>query len=1106
MVYPLRNLLISFVIIIIVVLLIVLRTFSTLRSQENEQKRITQSRDALQKLGPAIINMQEFESLAVNYFNTRDKKFLDDAVSISPKLKQDAADLITLAGQDKANSPSYKEMAAIIHTVLTLTDTSLSVQQRKEAGMLSVDHRIPAVETFKSIANRLEAENREVLNRSYSQSINFTRYTFSFVRIISGLILVILIISFYFIYHDIKTRKATEQQLKQFNTELEKQVTEKTAVISESENRYRSLFESLQLTEKNLRHVLSSTSENFYVVDKDYRIILINETAEKNLKKAWGATVITGTIIKDLIPKEENEPIRASMDKVFKGQKVEYELNLSQEDLPPWVLVTYTPVTDETGAIIGAFVFTKDITRRKKAQLELIEAEAKFRNLVEQSLMGVYIIRDGKFAYVNPRFAEIFGYRQEELINTMNLEAIIHPDDRERVAENVRARIQGEKDSVHYEANGLKKDGEITPIEVFCKGTLYGGSTAIIGTILDISERTRAEEAVKTSEEQLKLIYNTTNDAIFLISVEGDKYRFSSINHTFLYATGLKEEQVVGKYVHEVIPAPSLPLVLGNYARAISTCQSVQWEETSDYPAGTRSGIVTITPVVNDKGECNILVGAVHDITERKKAEEAIKRSEERYRILVENAPEALVVFDMLTQKFVSVSESAVKLFKMPKEELLKKSPVDMSPQYQPDGRLSLDVAMEKLNRAINGEKPSFEWIHQDSEGNQIPCEVWLVRLPAENEILIRGSIVDISERKKAEREKEHVNHLLNERVKELTTLYRISQVLQREKRTVREIIQEIVPIIPSGWQHEDVTAARIIFNEEEFRTPNYGTAVHKQRATFPIPDSGTGEIEVIYLQARPPEVEDAFLAEERNLINMIGEMLRIYLARQHEAEVNKKMQQEIVNQKIQDQKTVTRAILNAEERERNKIGRELHDNVNQILASIKLFLKMAAEKNVPDSNGLLDRSVTLIDNAIEEIRSLSKSQVTPVKRIDLRELIQTLVDRLEDSTSIKTSFMYENGKPLDDDLKLNIYRIVQEQINNILKYADATKITINVDTNDNSLHVQVIDNGRGFDPETKRKGIGISNMINRVESFNGTLDIISSPGSGCKIEIRIPC
>jgi len=141
------------------------------------------------------------------------------------------------------------------------------------------------------------------------------------------------------------------------------------------------------------------------------------------------------------------------------------------------------------------------------------------------------------------------------------------------------------------------------------------------------------------------------------------------------------------------------------------------------------------------------------DITERKRAEELIKVSEERYKALVENAPEALVVFDADNGKFVSVSETAIKLFKISREELLKIGPVDVSPEYQPDGRLSAESAMEKIRETVAGGKPSFEWTHCDKDGSLIPCEVWLVRLPSETQTLIRGSIIDITVRKKAELE-----------------------------------------------------------------------------------------------------------------------------------------------------------------------------------------------------------------------------------------------------------------------------------------------------------------------------------------------------------------
>jgi CHASE3 domain sensor protein len=188
MVYPLRNLLISFAIIIIVVLLIVLRAFSTLRSQEKEEERIVQSREVLQKLGPAIVNLQEFEPAAVNYYITSDKKFLDEARFLAGKLKQDSAAMSVLASLDKANAASFTELASIIHKTMALASPELPSQVWQDAGVTSLNPHIRLVDTFKTIASGLEIRHSKALDNSYSQSINFTRYTFSFVRIIFVLI------------------------------------------------------------------------------------------------------------------------------------------------------------------------------------------------------------------------------------------------------------------------------------------------------------------------------------------------------------------------------------------------------------------------------------------------------------------------------------------------------------------------------------------------------------------------------------------------------------------------------------------------------------------------------------------------------------------------------------------------------------------------------------------------------------------------------------------------------------------------------------------------------------------------------------------------------
>jgi PAS domain S-box-containing protein len=218
-----------------------------------------------------------------------------------------------------------------------------------------------------------------------------------------------------------------------------------------------------------------------------------------------------------------------------------------------------------------------------------------------------------------------------------------------------------------------------------------------------------------------------------------------------------------------------------------------------------------------------------------------------------------------------------------------------------------------------------------------------------------------------------------------------------------------------------------------------------------------------------------------------------------------KRLEQEILDQKVQEQKKVIRAILIGEEKERNKIGQELHDNINQILAGTKLYLSMARRAKEGQEN-IISESMGLIDSAIEEIRTLSKAKVTPVIKVNLKELLRLLFDGLIGKVDFKVNFVYNGSVQfIEDDLKLNIYRIIQEQLNNIIKHAMAKNVNVEVDAAPKGIRVQVKDDGKGFDTTTQRKGIGVSNMINRVESFNGTITINSSPGKGCTMELNIP-
>jgi two-component system sensor histidine kinase NreB len=238
--------------------------------------------------------------------------------------------------------------------------------------------------------------------------------------------------------------------------------------------------------------------------------------------------------------------------------------------------------------------------------------------------------------------------------------------------------------------------------------------------------------------------------------------------------------------------------------------------------------------------------------------------------------------------------------------------------------------------------------------------------------------------------------------------------------------------------------------------------------------------------------------------LNLSGKPVQ-YLSIRNDITNKKALEQDIIDQKIQEQKTVARAILHAQETERNHLGQELHDNINQILVSAKLLLEYASLE-CGEASDLVIKSMNLIDSSITEIRQLSSRQVTPTKNINLQELLTSLMESIKSNSNIHTEIIYQfKDYQVSDELKLNIYRVVQELVNNIMKHAEASSVKLEVSSSGRLINISMGDNGKGFDTNSKRSGIGISNLRNRIEAFNGRIEIESTPGNGCRVDASIP-
>jgi PAS domain S-box-containing protein len=185
------------------------------------------------------------------------------------------------------------------------------------------------------------------------------------------------------------------------------------------------------------------------------------------------------------------------------------------------------------------------------------------------------------------------------------------------------------------EAELVAKDGRRTPF--FFSGTRLeiDGQSCVAGMGFDISKRRQAEAVVEDRERRLSLFYQNVADCLYMISVEdGERYRFISVNEAFLTVTGFRRDEVVGRYVEEVLPETSRGLVREKYGEAIRENRTVRWEEVAEMPAGRRIGEVFITPVHDEVAGRLFLLGGVHDVTERMQAEEQLRASREQLRAL----------------------------------------------------------------------------------------------------------------------------------------------------------------------------------------------------------------------------------------------------------------------------------------------------------------------------------------------------------------------------------------------------------------------------------------------------------------------------------------
>ncbi|MCC6762746.1 MAG: CHASE3 domain-containing protein [Chitinophagaceae bacterium] len=369
----------------------------------------------------------------------------------------------------------------------------------------------------------------------------------------------------------------------------------------------------------------------------------------------------------------------------------------------------------------------------------------------------------------------------------------------------------------------------------------------------------------------------------------------------------------------------------------------------------------------------------------------------------------------------------------------------------------------------------------------------------------LMGFVGDETAAKRAEQEIRMLNATLEKRVEEKTR-----EVLEKEThyRSLLENMQEGIQIISPDFRHLFINKAAVIqsrYSEAELlgytlmekypgieKTEMFRqlTFCMQQRTStvmlneFQYPDGSKGWFE-LSIQPVPEGV----------------------LILSTDVSDQKRLEKELVEQQILQQKIITQLTIDAQEKERNELARELHDNINQILATAKIYLARAKKQEVIPQH-LVQQGFECVNMAVDEIRTLSHTLVTPsLGDTGLIDALQGLSRQFANAHGQEITLInhLDPTVTLDEQKELMLYRIAQEQISNINKHAQASNVIITLASTAAQLEMTIADNGVGFDTTTKAKGIGLRNMQNRVQFYSGEMHIISAPGEGCRLEISVP-
>ena len=533
-------------------------------------------------------------------------------------------------------------------------------------------------------------------------------------------------------------------------------------------------------TEKNLLRTLIDNHPDFIYVKDLERKYLINNKANVDLLGANSEEETIGKSVADYFDprlaknySDDDEKVLQTGTPVANREEKVYTQTLKER----WLLTTKVPLLDKNNQTVGIVGISRDITERKKNE-ELIIQQREWSNKIIDSLPGIFYFLDssGKFLRWNKELEFISGYGADE-IGKMELLDFFEKSEKERIQKQITLTFT--QDSSDWEADLVTREGNRIPFYFTGTSFIFQGQPCLIGTGIDISERKKSERSLAESEKRLRTIVQTEPECITLLDRESMTLEINPAGMKMIEAES--PEQVIGRPYSQLIDAEFRKEFL-KLVRNVFGDEPGNLEYKIHGLQGTERWVETYgVPLKNANSEIIAFLGVTRDTTERKIAEQNLRESEEKYRLLFSNSPLPMWVYEIATYQILDVNDAAIAHYGFSKDEFLTMTVFDLRPPDEFE-RL-IDVAREHHK----GIRRTGIWKHVKKDRSIIDVEVNSHDIMYNNVPARLILAIDVTDKVKAEKEIKRSS----EQLRELSA--HLQRVRENERLNIaREIHDEL--------------------------------------------------------------------------------------------------------------------------------------------------------------------------------------------------------------------------------------------------------------------------------------------------------------------------